>query len=393
MGAGILLLFVSVCALLAFFVLPFQSPDALSANTAVFSIAAILVVYGALLLAIGRSLRGDRTSAYFYLPSPYLLLGAFFLTLIIGQIVLQINVGTAFLFPIWHVLTSLLFPLAILSFIARSAGRVSARSVLAQFIWGGLVTIVLTLVLELIIGGVLALLAMMGIALVLGPEALNEIASAFLRVPTDTERILQVVLQNPVSTVIAGGTAFFMIVVMVPLLEELLKAIGPGLLIRRRVRAAFLPTRGNVVLWGAAAGAGYAFTENMLNGQGALNNANTLFGMWSGAMVLRAGTSLMHMLATATVSVGLYEAMVAHKRGRLPLLLMVAVMAHAIWNTSALLLAGALSTELMNTPLSRFAPLPGILVLGLLAALFAGGLFWLRTLRQWARRLPDSTPT
>jgi len=26
-------------------------------------------------------------------------------------------------------------------------------------------------------------------------------------------------------------------------------------------------------------------------------------------------------------------------------------------------------------------------------AQFAGGLFWLRTLRQWARRLPDSTPT
>ena len=393
-GGGALLLLTSACVVLAFMVIPFtQNANALSVNTALLSVAAILIGYGALLLAIGRGLRHDSLRAPFWLPSPWIFLGALCAVLVLGQLVLTLNVASAYLFPIWHVLASLLFPLAVLAYATQRLARVSTRSVLAQFTWGGLVTIGLALVLELIIGGVLALLALLGIAFVLGPGAVNEIAQALRTVPTDMERVAEIIFEKPFSAVIAGSAAFLMIVILVPLLEELLKSTGAAFLMFRRVRAAFLPARGNAILWGLAAGAGYAFSENMLNGQGTLNNPDSLTGIWASAMILRAGTSLMHMIATATVCVGWYEALVAHKRARLPLLLAAAVLAHAIWNTSALLLAGVSMTRTASVPLASVSTILTVLVLGLLGFLFAGGLFWLRALIRWAQRAPVSSQT
>lgn len=391
---GAILLAASVCAIGVFFVLPFLArPDALASNTAVLSIAAILLIYGALLVLIGRALRTNRWRGPFHLPSPYLLLGVFFVVLAVGQAVLFGNVVPAFLFPIWHVLASLLFPLAVLSFSARRLAPVSERSVLAQFTWGGLVTISTALVLELVIGGFVALLALLGIALVLGPDAMQEIIKAFAQTPTDTGRIIEIVFQQQLSAVIAGGTALLLIVILVPFLEELLKSAGTAILLARRVRANTLPLRGNAVLWGLAAGAGYAFSENMLNGQGTLNDPSSLTGFWAGAMTLRAGTSLMHMITTATVAAGWYEALVARRPIRLPLLLAAAVLAHAIWNTSALLLAGVTAVRNASTPLASMSTLLSVLTLGLLAFLFVGCLFWLRALLQWSSPNPTSKPS
>jgi RsiW-degrading membrane proteinase PrsW (M82 family) len=249
------------------------------------------------------------------------------------------------------------------------------------------------LVLELVIGGGLALLALLGIAMVMGQEAVAEIAKAFTQVPTDTGRIIEIVFQQPLSAAIAGGAALLMIVLLVPLVEELLKSAGVAIVLTRRRRANFLPTRGNAVLWGLAAGAGFAFSENMLNGQGTLNDPNSLTGFWAGAMILRAGTSLMHMITTATVAAGWYEALIARRPIRLPLLLLTAVLMHAIWNTSALLLAGVSMTRTANTPLASISTGLSLAALGLLAFLFVGCVFWLRALLQWARRSPISIPT
>jgi hypothetical protein len=389
-AVGALLLLVSLCAILAFLSVPFfADQDALLVNTAVLSIAAICVIYGVLLIFIGRALQQDHLRAPFRLPSPYLLLGAFFVVLAIGQGILLANVASAFLFPIWHVLASLLFPLGVLAYVAPRVDFVSTRSVLAQFTWGGLVTIGLALVLELIIGIVLTVLALLGIAVVLGPAQVTAILQAFRQVPTDTQRIIEIVVQQPLSALIAGGTALLMIVIVVPLLEELLKATGPAILTARRVRDVFAPTRGNVLLWGLAAGAGYAFSENMLNGQSTLNDPGSLMGFWAGTMILRAGTSMMHMIATATVTIGWHEALVARRPVRLPLLLLAAVLAHAIWNTAALLLAGTSAAHNVATPLTGVSTLMYVLVLGLLALLFVGCVFWLRGLLDWARHVSE----
>jgi hypothetical protein len=390
LSAGVLLLLVSLCALLAFLSVPFfAGQDALLVNTAVLSIAAICIIYGGLLIFIGRALQQDRLRAPFRLPSPYLLWGGFFVALGVGQGILLARVASAFLFPIWHVLASLLFPLGVLAYVAPRVDLVSTRSVLAQFTWGGLVTLGLALVLELFIGAVLAVLALLGIAVVLGPAQVTAILQALRQVPTDTQRIIAIVVQQPLSAVIAGGTALLMIVILVPLLEELLKAAGPAILTARRVRDVFAPTRGNVLLWGLAAGAGYAFSENMLNGQNTLNDPGSLTGFWAGAMILRAGTSMMHMIATATVTVGWHEALVARRPIRLPLLVLAAVLAHAIWNTAALLLAGVSAARNAATPLASVSTLLSVLVLGLLALLFVGCVFWLRGLLEWTRHVSE----
>ncbi len=393
LGVGALLLLVSACAVVTFFVVPFLAhQDALALNTAVLSVGAILIVYGALLILIGRALRDDTWRAPFHLAPPYLFLGAFLVVLVIGQAILVSNVAPAYLFPLWHVLASLLFPLAVLAYVTPRVDAASTRSVLAQFVWGGLVTIGLALVLELAIGGFLAILAVFGLAIVLGPDDIAELWRAFSAAPPDLQRITEIVLREPLSTLIVGGTAFTLVVILVPLLEELLKAAGPAIMIARRVRNEFPPTRGNVLLWGIAAGAGFAFSENMLNGQGTLNNADSVTGIWAGAMLLRAGTSMMHLITTATVAVGWYEALAQRKFIRLPLLLLVAVLMHAIWNSAALLLAGVTASARAGTPLADFSVVLSALVLGLLACLFVGGLFWLRALLQWARR-PAITTT
>ena len=392
LGVGALLLLVSLCAVVTFFAVPFLArQDALALNTAVLSVAAILMVYGALLILIGRALRGDTLRAPFRLAPPHVFLGALFAVLVVGQVILVSNVAPAYLFPLWHVLASLLFPLAVLAYVTPRLDAVSTRSVLAQFAWGGLVTIGLALVLELVIGGFLAILAVLGLAVVLGSDDIAELWRAFSAVPPDMQRIAEIVLREPLSMLIVGATAFTLIVILVPLLEELLKAAGPAIMIARRVRHTFAPTRGNALLWGLAAGAGFAFSENMLNGQGTLNNPDSVTGIWAGAMLLRAGTSMMHLITTATVAVGWYEALAQRKFVRLPLLLLVAVLMHAIWNSAALLLASVTASSGAGTPLADFSVVLSSIVLGLLAFLFVGGLFWLRALLQWARR--SAVPT
>ncbi|GIL14891.1 MAG: hypothetical protein BroJett039_00640 [Chloroflexota bacterium] len=391
---GSLLVAASLCAGGVFLVVPFAlQTDTLAANTAVLSIASILLIYGALLVWVGRALRDNRLRAPFRLPAPSIFLGALFLTLAIGQTILFANILPALWFPIWHVLASLLFPLAVLSFSARRLDAVSIRSVLAQFTWGGLVTVGLALILELIVGVFLMLLAALGIAAILGPSALDNLVQTFTRAPTDIEQLVEIILQRPLAIFIAGGAALLWVILLVPLMEELLKAIGVAFLLRRRARQALWPTRGNAVLWGLAAGAGFAFSENLLNGQGALNNPNAQTGAWASAMILRAGTSLMHMVMTATVAVGWHEALVARHPIRLPLLLLAAMLAHAIWNTVAVLQGSVSVARTADTPLASASTVLSVLTLALLALLFIGYIYWLRALLQWARHDADSIST
>jgi len=391
---GGVLIAASVCLGVFFLIVPFfAQANALATNTAVLSFATILALYGALLLLLERALHTGRWREPLRLPSPYLLLGAYFLALAVGQVVLIVNLVPAFLFPVWHILASLLFPLAILSFAARRLDACSTRSALAQFTWGGLVTIGSAFVLELALGGIVALLALLGLAVVLGQDTLGEIARALTQTTTDAERAIELLFQYPVAAIIAGGAAFGLIVVLVPLMEELLKAAGVAILVARRVRAHFLPTRGNALLWGLAAGAGYAFSENMLNGQSAVSDPNGFGGFWAGAMLLRAGTSLMHMLTTATVAVGWYEALVARRPMRLLLLLGAAALGHALWNSFALVLAGAMTARTTDTPFASASTLLTGVAASLLGLLFVGSIFWLRALLQWARRRPNFIST
>ena len=136
------------------------------------------------------------------------------------------------------------------------------------------------------------------------------------------------------------GVAVLSIVFIVPLLEELLKAAGPAILIARRQRGGMMPTKSLGPPMGFGGRRGYAFTENMFNTQSAVANFEGVFSLLGAAMLLRAGTSLMHMIATGTIAVGWYYALVSKRPTRLVLFLLAALTAHGLWNTSALLLGG-----------------------------------------------------
>lgn len=386
LGLGALLLLAGVCAVMGFLLAPIgRVANALGTNTTLLSVGAAALLYGVVLFWVGREFRWGRSKVSFVLPSPLLLLAAFVGVLVIGQGVLALNIVPAYLFPLWHVLGSLLVPLAILSFAAQRLPRVALDTMLAQFTWGGLVTIALALVFELVIGGVLLAVGTLGVAVLLGLDRARELTSALQTASQDPERVMQILTGQPIVLVVIAALAIVLFVFVVPLLEELLKATGPAILMVRRVRAQTAPLPAQVVLWGLAAGAGYAFTENMFNAQGAAQGGGGGNSFWVTAMILRSGTSLMHMIATGTVAVAWYQLLVQKRRARFIGLLSAAVTAHAMWNSGAVLLGGV---GVLNTTSRALGGLLGVCALFFLALLFVGCLLWLRRLIRWAQLPP-----
>lgn len=386
LGGGALLMLMGVCAVVGFLVAPFtdvQNP--LGTNTTVFSFGAVALVYGSILAWLGLGFRRGHSGGWFALPSPLILLALFVVVLVIGQGVLSLNIATSYLFPLWHVLGSLLVPLAILSFAGRRLPPVSMRTMLAQFTWGGLVTIALALVFELVIAGFLLVLGTLGVTALLGLERAMELATALQAASQDPERVMELLRGEPIVLVVVVVLAVALFVILVPLLEELLKATGPAILILRRMRADAAPLPGPVVMWGLVSGAGYAFTETMFNAQTAVPDGAGGAPFWVTAMILRAGTSLMHMIATGTVAVAWYELFVGKRRSRFFVLLGAAVAIHAVWNSGAVLLGGV---GVLNTTSRALGSIVGICALMFLVFLFFGCLIWLTRLIRWAQPLP-----
>ncbi len=385
-GVGGFLLLGSACGIVSFLLIPLlQTAQPQATNTAVLSATAFAFGYGAMLLLVGRVLQKNERHKFLRLPSPLVFVAAFFLALFVGQSILALRVLPAYLFPFVHVVASLCAPLAILAFAVRRLETVSLHSMCAQFSWGGFVTIVLALVFELIIGGLLFVLAFVGIAIVLGSAQTTELLDALQFIGEDSQRVIELVTAQPLVIVIVAFAVLTFFVLIVPLLEEILKTTGAAILIARRVQAALPPRKSQALLWGLAAGAGFAFTENLFNTQGAVTEAQGVAGFWASAMLLRSGTSLMHMTASATVAVGWYEARVHKKTTRLFLLLAAAVLAHAVWN-SVVVLVGAVSLlNVVNENLAWMSTLlsgAGLMMLVLLFIVFS---YWFVRLIRWAQ--------
>lgn len=387
-GGGLLVL-LSLCSALSYIVTPFMQPQlGLQSNTAVLSIGAAGAIFGALLLWIGLSFRRSASSPAFRLPSPLVLFGAFVAALVLGQLVLTSGIGAAFLFPPLHIAASLLIPLMVLSFASRRLQAVSLRSMLAQFSWGGLVTITVALLLEVVIGLVLAILVLAAAALIMGADRAAELASALQATAWDMGQVMSLLSTEPLILVFAAVTLTGFLVLVVPILEEIIKSGGPAILISRRRRDLETPFKCEVVLWGLAAGAGYAFTENMFNAQGSIGNGEGIVGFWASAMLLRAGTSLMHMVATATVAAGWYYWIVNRNRSRFFLLLALATLAHATWNTGALVLGSVAVFTGLNENLAVLSGCIVGLALIFLIGLFVAFLYWLVRLIRWGQPPP-----
>jgi RsiW-degrading membrane proteinase PrsW (M82 family) len=119
------------------------------------------------------------------------------------------------------------------------------------------------------------------------------------------------------------------IAVIPPLGEEFLKGLSVRLLMRRST------TRAQAFAMGAAAGAGFGFVESLLYGAGVVSEDLTA---WWEIMVIRAGSTSLHCLATGLVGVAWWYWSIADRKREALGLFFTAVLLHGLWNGFAVTL-------------------------------------------------------
>ena len=153
------------------------------------------------------------------------------------------------------------------------------------------------------------------------------------------------------------ATALLYVAFLVPLMEELLKPLGVWLFARKLAA----PAQGFAL--GALSGAAYALIETL--------GVSAQSEDWASVLLLRIGTSMLHITSTALMGMAIYYAIHARRYFRLLGIYVVSVLLHGFWNTIALLYGFSTVTKLLR----QKTFLDGIqtqLILGMaiLAALF-----------------------
>jgi len=316
---------------------------------------------GATAYAALRSLLGWRIGPV-WLPPPWALAGGFVLVLVAGLGLWQAHISTAFLMPLFVAAAATLGPLAVASWILRSAGReveaVTTPRGLAAWGLGATVSTVLAFVLNTLLGGA-ALLLVIGVsdqALDLVGDLLDSLAGG-----------LGEELASPVFLLGLVQAA-----VLAPLVEELVKPL-PLLPVLKR-----LPAARDALLLGVLAGAGFAAVENLLY-------AATFGDAWSGVLVVRLLGSALHpfgagLMAVAWWGVRRGEPGAAAHWGRYYGL---AVGAHALWNGTCVVAAAVAGAWFQGWEVDLLGITEGAVLLALLAA---EGIGLLAALRAIARR-------
>ncbi|MGB8644193.1 MAG: hypothetical protein WCF84_03085 [Anaerolineae bacterium] len=388
---GGVLALAALCGVLAYLIVPFmQKQDALSTNTLIAALTGMALVYGGLVLYVAIPLLRRRAAPQLRLPPARIFLVLFLIVVLLGVAVLWFRVAPVYLFPPWHVLAAGMMSLAALAYALRRLKPVAGSTLVAQLTWGGLGTIVPAVVLELLAGVAIVVVVVIGAALILGVDRFQQLARQLqsgLR-GGNLDFLLQSLQNQPLLTILVGAAAVFFISGVVPVVEELLKSLAPAITIARSK-----PTAAQALLWGLAAGAGYAFTENLLNGSGSVTSqtgGDCAAIEWAAIMTIRAGTSLMHIATTTTISVGWYAWFVRGRPRRFFLFLLVGLATHGLWNVVALGMGAALTqTTLCNISASTLAApgtLMGLAALLTLLAMVIGAGVWIGGLVQWARR-------
>ena len=124
------------------------------------------------------------------------------------------------------------------------------------------------------------------------------------------------------------GAAFFAIVIIAPLAEELAKGLGLGLTRRRIIDVE------DGIIYGVALGLGFGATENFVYGIDALFNSDGGLPLATATLLIRAASSMM-LHACATGLLGFGYAMMIHRDGVVIELLpyyLLAVVLHSAYN-------------------------------------------------------------
>lgn len=269
------------------------------------------------------------------LPPALALALAFIGAVFLGSVTLTFQSVAALTFPPFHFLAAILIPLTFIAYAARRLGRTSGlRALVAFFSWGALGATFLALMAEVLMAGLVILVA--AIALSATPDGralLNQLSASLRFAQNGTFPELPAQLLN--NSIVANGILIYFAVIIPPI-EEALKTVALALMNRERTRLA------DAVLWGIGAGAGFGALENLFN-------ATAFLSAWAFGMMLRVGATTMHVANGALMGQGWYAARIEKKWRRLGLAYGASVFFHMLWNGTVIFLSQRAASFELNS--------------------------------------------
>lgn len=295
-----------------------------------------------------------RASMWWLLPLPVVILAGYGLT--------RLGSPWDYLLPPLHVLAITLSAGWLFAVGSRGLSLGSRQRFWGVLAGGAVFSPLLILMVEAVFLVVFLVIAVTNLAS--NQALLEQLAVILENVPDSPQAaqelltVLQPFLSQPV--VIYAVVAFA--AGLVPLIEEAIKPVAVWMLFRRPLT----PAQGYAA--GLLSGAGYGLYESLALAVGGES--------WALVVTARAGTTLLHILASGLVGWGLAGAFQRGRFGRLALAYLSAVLLHGAWNALTLAsTAGGLGLpNLADSPVllfaSRAAPVGlAILIIGLFAAL------------------------
>ncbi len=266
---------------------------------------------------------------------PFALLGLWLPILVLGSV---ISGKTNYDWLVLPLLT--IFLIAIPLWVWMRMGTHPGTANNSQAIWSLfgvnlLVTPVLIMFFEIIALGMIGLVVMGIIAM--SPSLINQVETLIQQItysgmdPILLMRVVKPILQNP--WVLFG--IFTTASVIIPIVEELLKPVWLWMFIRN-----LNPATG--FKYGLLSGAAFALIESM----GYL--AAPMGEGWTGLIIGRVGTGVLHMAASGIMGWGLASAWHEHKYLRLAKAFLFSVFIHGLWNAIGLLMGMAEFLEPVN---------------------------------------------
>jgi len=359
--AGIFLLLSGIAAAVGYLALPLALPfeDALSYELGNIAALYLGLFGGALAVYHGMSSIIGRASSSFKLPTFHVFWIVLALVLGLGNLILNEDIATDYLFPPIFVLGAALSTFAALGWAFRAMGfPITWRQAALAFLCGSTLSVIVAIILETTLPFLAYLLV----------EPFWYFAEAFADIGWGAPGFIERLFASPLVIVYLVFTAF-----EAPLPEEFAKALGIPMFGRKRItneRQAFAI--------GLASGAGFVILENMLyEGLYAQHNGWT----WGGITLLRSIGSVLHPLCTAIIALGWFR-MRDGGAGKLIKAYLLSVGLHTLWNGGfepLVYLTGLEYFAYEGVELSFYGETLNVLLIGYLV-LLSIGLWW--TLRK-----------
>jgi len=299
-----------------------------------------------------QAIRGTPSAA-FRPKRIWLLAVLYVLALALGQALLSMSPLPVFAFPVFHVAATVIPALIIVALIGHALRGVSTwRDLVLQATGGALLATPLAFIMEAAAILLIATAAIVGLARQQGGLDLLVAIATQLQDPAwlQDPRALGSVMLKP--AVIA--TALAIIAGIVPTIEEAVKTIGVGIAAYRR------PSLPQAVLWGIAAGAGFAIAEGLLNATVDLTG-------WLIVVVLRVGTTLLHCTTGAVMGLAWHQGLALGRRSRAVALYLLSIAVHGLWNALTLGVTVLALKALDGDPVGAEQAVTGLGMLAMLA--------------------------